>query len=101
MVAFTRSKTPKSSEGSVPQDGPKAEIHGYHLAGAGSTRAIEGLDYGGRNLPIPNARFQHWHTVGARQSPLSGGPRLAVIPVHAGLERIGWHSLRHANATLL
>ena len=26
---------------------------------------------------------EHWHTVGARQSPLSGGPRLAVTPVHA------------------
>jgi CRISPR-associated endonuclease Cas1 len=26
---------------------------------------------------------QHWRTVGARHSPLSGGPRLAVTPVHA------------------
>ena len=26
---------------------------------------------------------EHWHTVGSRQSPLSGGPRLAVTPVHA------------------
>jgi CRISPR/Cas system-associated endonuclease Cas1 len=25
----------------------------------------------------------HWHTVGNRQSPLSGGPRLAVTPAHA------------------
>jgi len=25
----------------------------------------------------------HWRTVGSRQSPLSGGPRLAVTPVHA------------------
>jgi hypothetical protein len=31
VVAFKRSKTPKSSEGGVPQDGPKAEIHGYHF----------------------------------------------------------------------
>jgi len=28
---------------------------------------------------IPN----HWCTVGSRQSPLSGGPRLAVTPVHS------------------
>lgn len=27
----------------------------------------------------------HWRTVGARQSPLSGGPRLAVTPFHAVL----------------
>jgi CRISPR-associated endonuclease Cas1 len=26
---------------------------------------------------------EHWHVVGTRQSPLSGGPRLAVTPVHA------------------
>jgi len=26
---------------------------------------------------------EHWRTVGARHSPLSGGPRLAVTPVHA------------------
>ena len=28
---------------------------------------------------------QHWCVVGARQSPLSGGPRLAITPVHAVL----------------
>ena len=28
---------------------------------------------------------KHWYTVGARQSPLSGGPRLAITPVHAVL----------------
>lgn len=28
---------------------------------------------------------QHWRTVGARQSPLSSGPRLAVTPFHAVL----------------
>jgi len=26
---------------------------------------------------------EHWRTVGSRHSPLSGGPRLAVTPVHA------------------
>jgi|CZKR01.1.fsa_nt_gi CRISPR-associated endonuclease Cas1 len=26
---------------------------------------------------------EHWRTVGNRQSPLSGGPRLAITPVHA------------------
>jgi CRISPR-associated endonuclease Cas1 len=26
---------------------------------------------------------KHWYTVGARQSPLSGGPRLAITPAHA------------------
>ena len=26
---------------------------------------------------------EHWKTVGSRRSPLSGGPRLAVTPVHA------------------
>ena len=25
----------------------------------------------------------HWHSVGSRRSPLSGGPRLAITPVHA------------------
>jgi CRISPR/Cas system-associated endonuclease Cas1 len=42
-----------------------------------------------RNVPVlwPKmdlARIpEHWRTVGSRQSPLSGGPRLAVTPVHA------------------
>jgi CRISPR-associated endonuclease Cas1 len=42
-----------------------------------------------RNIPIlwPKADLRrvpdHWLTVGSRQSPLSGGPRLAVTPVHA------------------
>jgi CRISPR-associated endonuclease Cas1 len=26
---------------------------------------------------------QHWQTIGSRHSPLSGGPRLAITPVHA------------------
>src|SRR5580704_6427911 len=26
---------------------------------------------------------EHWRTVGTRQSPLSGSPRLAITPVHA------------------
>lgn len=42
-----------------------------------------------RNMPVlwPKADFRripdHWCTVGTRRSPLSGGPRLAVTPVHA------------------
>lgn len=42
-----------------------------------------------RNVPVlwPKADLRrtpdHWRTVGSRQSPLSGGPRLAVTPVHA------------------
>jgi CRISPR-associated endonuclease Cas1 len=42
-----------------------------------------------RDLPVtwPKADLQkipaHWRSVGSRQSPLSGGPRLAVTPVHA------------------
>jgi len=42
-----------------------------------------------RDVPVlwPKADLRripdHWRTVGARRSPLSGGPRLAVTPVHA------------------
>ena len=42
-----------------------------------------------RDLPVtwPKADLQkipaHWRFVGSRQSPLTGGPRLAVTPVHA------------------
>jgi CRISPR-associated endonuclease Cas1 len=42
-----------------------------------------------RNVPVlwPKADLRripdHWRTVGSRHSPLSGGPRLAVTPVHA------------------
>jgi CRISPR-associated endonuclease Cas1 len=42
-----------------------------------------------RNIPVlwPKADLphipSHWREVGSRQSPLSGGPRLAVTPVHA------------------
>ena len=42
-----------------------------------------------RNVPVlwPKAELrripEHWRTVGNRQSPLSGGPRLAITPVHA------------------
>ncbi len=41
-----------------------------------------------RNIPVlwPKADLRkipdHWRTVGSRHSPLSGGPRLAVTPVH-------------------
>jgi len=42
-----------------------------------------------KNVPVrwPKADLRkipdHWRTVGSRHSPLSGGPRLAVTPVHA------------------
>jgi CRISPR-associated endonuclease Cas1 len=42
-----------------------------------------------RNTPVlwPKSDLpripDHWRTAGSRQSPLSGGPRLAVTPVHA------------------
>jgi CRISPR-associated endonuclease Cas1 len=42
-----------------------------------------------RNVPVlwPKADLRripdHWLTAGGRQSPLSGGPRLAITPVHA------------------
>jgi hypothetical protein len=44
-----------------------------------------------RSIPVlwPKADLQkvpnHWRTVGSRHSPLSGGPRLAITPVHAVL----------------
>jgi CRISPR-associated endonuclease Cas1 len=42
-----------------------------------------------RNIPViwPKTDLpripEHWRTVGSRHSPLSGGPRLAITPVHA------------------
>jgi CRISPR-associated endonuclease Cas1 len=42
-----------------------------------------------RNIPVMWAKADsrqvpdHWRTVGSRHSPLSGGPRLAITPVHA------------------
>jgi hypothetical protein len=42
-----------------------------------------------RNFPVhwPKSNLRrvpdHWRTVGSRHSPLSGGPRLAITPVHA------------------
>ncbi len=42
-----------------------------------------------RNIPVmwPKSDLpripEHWRTVGSRHSPLSGGPRLAITPVHA------------------
>ena len=42
-----------------------------------------------RSIPVlwPTADLRripsHWNTVGARHSPISGGPRLAITPVHA------------------
>jgi hypothetical protein len=47
-----------------------------------------------RDLPVswPKADLQkipkHWRFVGGRQSPLSGGPRLAVTPVHGILNYV-------------
>jgi CRISPR-associated endonuclease Cas1 len=47
-----------------------------------------------RDLPVswPKADLQripeHWRSVGSRQSPLTGGPRLAVTPVHAILNYV-------------
>ena len=47
-----------------------------------------------RNLPVswPKADLpripDHWRFVGSRQSPLTGGPRLAVTPVHAILNYV-------------
>jgi CRISPR-associated protein Cas1 len=47
-----------------------------------------------RDLPViwPKADLRkipgHWRSVGSRQSPLTGGPRLAVTPVHAILNYI-------------
>jgi CRISPR-associated endonuclease Cas1 len=69
------------------------------LSAAGSVEVIRTLEahsavaYFGawRNIPIlwPKADLRrvpdHWRTVGRRPSPLSGGPRLAVTPVHAVL----------------
>jgi CRISPR-associated endonuclease Cas1 len=67
------------------------------LPAAQNLEAIRGIEahaasyYFGewRDLPLtwPKADLQrvpaHWRTVGSRQSPLTGGPRLAVTPVHA------------------
>jgi len=67
------------------------------LDSAESFDAIRNLEANGassyfrewRDLPVtwPKADLQripeHWRTVGSRQSPLTGGPRLAVTPVHA------------------
>jgi hypothetical protein len=44
----------------------------------------------GRNHWWSNQRCEHWKTVGNRQSPLSGSPRLAVTPVHAVLNYSFW-----------
>jgi CRISPR-associated endonuclease Cas1 len=67
------------------------------LADAGDAAAIRVLEAHAaiayfsawKNLPVmwPKADLRkipdHWRTVGSRHSPLSGGPRLAVTPVHA------------------
>jgi CRISPR-associated endonuclease Cas1 len=47
-----------------------------------------------RNVPVswPKADLQripeHWRFIGSRQSPLTGGPRLAVTPAHAILNYV-------------
>jgi len=67
------------------------------LSAAGSVEVIRTLEAHAavsyfrvwRNVPVlwPKADLRrvpdHWRTVGNRHSPLSGGPRLAVTPVHA------------------
>lgn len=67
------------------------------LPGADTAEVIRNLEaraaaaYFGawRNIPVlwPKADVrripEHWRTVGNRHSPLSGGPRLAITPVHA------------------
>ncbi len=67
------------------------------LSSAGSFDAIRNLEANAassyfrewRDLPVswPKADLQkipdHWRFVGSRQSPLTGGPRLAVTPAHA------------------
>ncbi len=63
-------------------------------ADAGAIRVLEAhaaISYFGacKDLPVmwPKADLRkipdHWRVVGSRHSPLSGGPRLAVTPVHA------------------
>jgi CRISPR associated protein Cas1 len=57
-----------------------------------------------RDLPVawPKADLNkiptHWRSVGSRQSPLTGGPRLAVTPVHAILNYC--FALLHAETRL-
>lgn len=57
-----------------------------------------------RDLPVawPKADLEkipaHWRFVGSRQSPLTGGPRLAVTPVHAILNYC--FALLHAETRL-
>jgi len=57
-----------------------------------------------RDLPVawPKADLEkipaHWRFVGSRQSPLAGGPRLAVTPVHAILNYC--FALLHAETRL-
>jgi CRISPR-associated endonuclease Cas1 len=57
-----------------------------------------------RDLPVawPKADLKnipaHWRLVGSRQSPLTGGPRLAVTPVHAILNYC--FALLHAETRL-
>jgi CRISPR-associated endonuclease Cas1 len=83
-----------------PQDSVTAQqISAFRrkLACAGSPEAIRLIEAHAavayfaawRNIPVmwPKADLpripEHWRTVGNRHSPLSGGPRLAITPVHA------------------
>ncbi len=81
-------------------DSATAEViagFGERLATAGTVEAIRMLEAHAavayfaawRDIPVlwPKAVLRripdHWRTVGNRHSPLSGGPRLAVTPIHA------------------
>ncbi len=48
------------------------------------SRLLYGVaEYSGDMAEGRFTQFQRWHTVSSRHSPLSGGPRLAITPVHA------------------
>lgn len=75
---------------------------GLQLGSADSFDAIRSIEANAaasyfrewRDLPVswPKADLQripeHWRLAGSRQSPLTGGPRLAVTPVHAILNYV-------------
>jgi CRISPR/Cas system-associated endonuclease Cas1 len=87
------------SRGALANTGASGEIAAlrYRIATADTFDALRVLEAHAavayfaawRNIPVqwPKADLpripDHWHTVGSRHSPLSGGPRLAVTPVHA------------------
>jgi CRISPR-associated endonuclease Cas1 len=46
--------------------------------------ALRGIPVLWPKIDLPHIP-EHWHTIGSRQSPLSGGPRLAITPFHCVL----------------